>query len=113
MSSAIAWNPEEATDALKEFVGQIVAVDYSNEPFGFKGAPGIVRKGKVLGIQVRTDVYDKDQYEWYPPSRVKKTKPVELVAVGGTLGDSLPAASNRIDTGVLTSPVGRQMALLY
>ena len=71
---SIAWKPEEATEALKEFVGQIVEVDYSEEPFGFKGAPDIQRRGKVLAVRIRTDAYEKDQYEWYPPSRVKKTK---------------------------------------
>lgn len=70
----IAWKPEEATEALKSFTGQIVGTDYSEKPFGFEGAPGIVRKGKVLGIQIRTDAYEKPQYEWYPPSKVKKTK---------------------------------------
>lgn len=74
--SEIAFKTEEFGEALKDFVGQIVATDYALEPFEMKGAPEITRKGKVLCIQVRTDVYDKDQYEWYPPSRVKKTKPV-------------------------------------
>ena len=76
--SKIAFKPEEATEALKEFIGQIVEVDYSEKPFDFEGAPGIVRKGKVLGIQIATDAYDKPQYEWYPPSRVKKTKPIQI-----------------------------------
>jgi hypothetical protein len=63
--SGIAFKPEEATEALKEFVGQIVAVDYSLEPFGFKGAPDIRRDTKVLGLQIRTEAYEKEQYEWY------------------------------------------------
>jgi len=72
--SKIAFKPEEATDALKEFAGQIVGTDYSEEPFGMKGAPDIKRTGKVLCVQIRTDAYEKLQLEWYPPSRVKKTK---------------------------------------
>jgi len=63
--SKIAFKPEEATDALKEYTGQIVATDYSEEPFGMKGAPEIKRTGKVLCLQIRTDEYDKPQYEWY------------------------------------------------
>ena len=74
MSSGIAFKTEEFGEALKDFVGQIVATDYALEPFGMKGAPEIKRKGKVLCIQIRTDAYEKDQFEWYPPSRVKKTK---------------------------------------
>ncbi len=72
--SEIAFRPEEFGEALKDFEGQIVAVDYADEPFGMKGAPGIQRTGKVLCTRIRTDAYEKDQYEWYPPSRVKKTK---------------------------------------
>jgi len=72
--SRIAFKPEEATDALKEFTGQIVATDFSEKPFGMEGAPDIKRTGKVLAIQIRTEAYEKPQYEWYPPSKVKKTK---------------------------------------
>ena len=84
--SKIAFKPEEATDALKEFVGQIVATDYSEEPFGMKGAPGIKRTGKVLCIQIRTDAYEKLQLEWYPPSRVKKTKWLYFIEALNTTG---------------------------
>lgn len=79
--SSIAFKTEEFGEALKDFVGQIVDVDYALEPFGMKGAPEITRKTKVLAIQIRTPEYDKDQYEWYPPSRVKKTKPVSICFV--------------------------------
>lgn len=72
--SGIAFAPEEFGEALKDFEGQIVAVDYADEPFGMKGAPGIQRTGKVLCTKIRTDAYEKDQFEWYPPSNVKKTK---------------------------------------
>jgi len=75
---AIAFRDEEFGEALKDFVGQIVATDYAEEPFDMKGAPGITRKGKVLCIKIKTDVYDKEQYEWYPPSNVKKTKTGKL-----------------------------------
>lgn len=76
---SVAFKPEDATDALKEFVGQIVDVDYAEEPFGFKGAPDIQRRGKVLCVKVRTEAYEKDQMEWYPPSKVKKTKWLYLI----------------------------------
>lgn len=72
--SSIAFKTEEFGEALKDFVGQIVATDYALEPFGMKGAPDISRKEKVLAIQIQTEAYDKPQYEWYPPTRVKKTK---------------------------------------
>lgn len=86
VSSGIAFKPEEATDALKEFIGQIVATDYSEEPFGMKGAPGIERKGKVFAVMIKTSTYDKPQYEWYPPSRVKKTKWFYLVEALNQIG---------------------------
>jgi len=72
--TSIAFKDEEFGEALKDFVGQIVATDYADEPFGMKGAPGIQKRGKVLCIQIKTEVYEKPQYEWYPPSAVKKTK---------------------------------------
>jgi len=84
--SKIAFKPEEATEALKEYTGQIVATDYSGEPFGLKGAPDIKRTGKVLAIQIRTDEYEKLQYEWYPPSRVKKTKWLFFIEALNTTG---------------------------
>jgi hypothetical protein len=95
--SGIAFKPEEATEALKEFVGQIVAVDYSMEPFGFKGAPDIKRDTKVLGLQIRTEAYEKEQYEWYSPSRVKKTKWlyfVEALNETGAMRDISVAGAN-------------------
>lgn len=61
--SGIAFKPEEATDALREFVGQIIETDYSLEPFGFKGASDIQRKDRVLGVKISTTEYDKAQYE--------------------------------------------------
>lgn len=76
---SIAFKPEEASEALKEYEGQIVKVDYSEKPFDFEGSPDIKRTGKVLAIQIQTDMYEKPQYEWYPPSRVKKTKWIYLI----------------------------------
>jgi len=94
--SGIAFKTEEFGEALKDFEGQIVAVDYAEEPFGMKGAPGITRAGKVLCVQVRTEVYEKPQYEWYrkrlalflhnPPSRVKKTKWAYLIEALNEVG---------------------------
>jgi hypothetical protein len=84
--SKIAFKPEEATDALKEFTGQIVATDFSEKPFGMEGAPDIKRTGKVLAIQIKTDAYEKLQYEWYPPSRVKKTKWLYFIEALNTTG---------------------------
>ena len=71
---SIAFKPEEARDALKEYTGQIIATDYAEEPFGMKGSADIKRTGKVLALQIKADVYEKAQYEWYPPSKVKQTK---------------------------------------
>ena len=76
---AIAFKQEEFGEALKDFIGQIVDTEYSLTPFGFKGAPEIKRAGKVLAIMIRTGTYEKEQFEWYPPSRVKKTKTGKLV----------------------------------
>lgn len=78
MSSRIAFKQEELKEAKKDFVGQIIDTDYAMEPFGIAGAPGIRRTGPVLAIKIRTDAYEKDQFEWYPPSDKKKTKPVVL-----------------------------------
>jgi hypothetical protein len=83
---SIAFKPEEATDALKEFVGQVIATDYSETPFGMRGAPEFERKGKVFAVQIKTTVYDKPQYEWYPPSRVKKTKWLYFVEALNQIG---------------------------
>jgi hypothetical protein len=94
---SIAFKPEEATDALKEYTGQIVATDYSEKPFDFKGAPEITRKGKVLGVQIRTAQYEKPQYEWYPPSKVKKTKWlffIEALNQVGAMKDISTAGAN-------------------
>lgn len=72
--SRIAFKQEELKDAKKDFVGQIIATDYAENPFGMVGAAEIKRTGPVLCIQIRTEAYEKDQYEWYPPSDKKMTK---------------------------------------
>jgi len=83
--SKIAFTPEEGVDATKEFVGQVIATDYAEEPFGIKGNPSIQRRGKVFAVQIRTDMYEKEQLEWYPPTTVKKTKWLYLIeALHGT-----------------------------
>jgi hypothetical protein len=76
---SIAFKPEDAREAIKEYTGQIVAAEYSMKPFNFEGDPSIKRETKVLGIQLKTDEYEKPQYEWYPPSKVKKTKWIFLL----------------------------------
>lgn len=73
MSSGVVFTPDKLVDAKKDFRGYIVDAEYALEPFGFKGAPGIERR-EQLAIKVRTDVYEKDQMEWYPPSDKKLTK---------------------------------------
>ena len=83
---AIAFKQEEFGEALKDFIGQIVDTEYSLTPFGFKGAPEIKRAGKVLAIMIRTGTYEKEQFEWYPPSRVKKTKWAYLIEALNAVG---------------------------
>ena len=85
MSSSIAFKPEEGREALKDYEGQVIEFDYSEKPFGFEGAADIKSRGKVFGIKIQTTVYDKPQFEWYPPSMVKKTKWLNLIeALQGT-----------------------------
>jgi len=78
-NSFIAFKPEDASDALKSYDGQIIATDYSEEPLGMAGAATIQRKGKVFCIKLQTDQYEKPQFEWYPPSKVKQTKWVNFI----------------------------------
>lgn len=74
MSSSIAFKPEEARDSIKEYTGQIIATDYSEKPFDMEGSAEIKRAAKVLCLKIKADVYEKEQFEWFPPSKVKKTK---------------------------------------
>ncbi|MCD6148437.1 hypothetical protein J7J18_03635 [bacterium] len=87
--SSIAFKPEELKEAKKDFVGQIVAAEYGEAPLGMEGRPDIPRR-KQLAIQIRTDEYEKDQFEWYPPSDKKLTKWayfIEALAKTGALKD--------------------------
>lgn len=70
----VAFSPTEFSEAIKEFRGVIVDVDFSEEPFGIKGAPDIDRKGPQLCLKIQTDQYEKPQYAWYPPNNKKGTK---------------------------------------
>lgn len=71
--SEIAFTPDELRDAMKEFRGTIIDTDYGISPFGMVGRADIVAK-KQLCIKIDTDLYDKAQFEWYAPSKVKMTK---------------------------------------
>ena len=76
---AIAFKPEDARDSIKEYTGQIIGTDYSEKPFGMEGAADIKRQGKVLCLKIKANEYEKEQFEWYPPSKVKKTKWLALI----------------------------------
>lgn len=94
--SGIAFKPEEARDSIKEYTGQIVATDYSEKPFGMEGAAEIKRTGKVLCLKIKANEYEKEQFEWYPPSKVKKTKwlfLIEALIQTGAMKDINPAGA--------------------
>ena len=121
---AIAFVSDEMREAVKQFRGIIVKVDYSKEPFGFEGAPGIERKTPVLGVQIDTPDYDKPQYEWFPPSNVKKTKPAckppeEYPIIWDTPAKSSPRYAARVRAGWTIQPdlhgipSRRQMGVLH
>lgn len=67
----VSFRIEEFKEVTKEFVGTIVEAEYSENPFGISGK---FERGKVLGIKIVTEEYEKPQYEWYPPTNKKKTK---------------------------------------
>jgi len=75
VASNVSFVPENFKEAAKEFRGVIVRAEYGESPLGFEGRPDIARKPQ-LAIAIETPEYDKQQYEWYPPSNVRKTKPV-------------------------------------
>jgi len=86
---SIAFSPDKLVEAKKDFRGTIVDAEYGVEPFGLKGRPDIARR-EQLAIKIRTDAYEKDQYEWYPPSDKKLTKWayfIEALAQCGALKD--------------------------
>ena len=70
---SIAFEPDKLKDAKKDFVGQIVDAEYAENPLGMEGRPDIARRAQ-LAIQITTDEYEKDQFEWYPPTDKKLTK---------------------------------------
>ena len=82
---AIAFTPDEGVDATKDFVGYIVDAEYGEDPLGMMGKVEFERRAQ-LAIQIRTDEYEKDQYEWYAPSKVNKTKWMYLLGAMNTCG---------------------------
>jgi hypothetical protein len=93
MSSAkavkVAFAPDKLVDAIKDFRGVIVDAQYGMEPFGFKGNVAIERR-EQMAIKIRTEAYEKDQIEWFPPSDKKLTKwayLIEALASTGALRD--------------------------
>lgn len=88
-TGGIVFTPDKLVEAKKDFRGVIIDAEYALEPFGFKGAPGIERRTQ-LAIKIRTDVYEKDQLEWFPPSDKKMTKwayLIEALAETGAMKD--------------------------
>lgn len=86
----VAFKSSEFSEAIKEFRGTIVDADYSEEPFGIRGAPDIERRGPQLCLKIMTDVYEKPQYAWFPPSSKKKTKWwyfIEALEKSGAMAD--------------------------
>jgi len=85
----VAFAPDKLVNAVKDFRGVIVDAQYGLEPFGFKGKVGIERR-EQLAIKIRTDAYEKEQIEWFPPSDKKLTKwayMIEALASNGALRD--------------------------
>lgn len=70
---SFVFEPSELKEAKKDFRGVIDGAEFSETPFGIKGAPSIKAQAK-LGIRIDTPEYDKPQYEWYVPSDKKLTK---------------------------------------
>ncbi|MHA3965038.1 MAG: hypothetical protein AM325_016035 [Candidatus Thorarchaeota archaeon SMTZ1-45] len=69
----VAFSPDQGVDATKDFNGYIVDAEYGLDPLGMVGKAEF-QKRPQLAIQIRTEAYEKDQYEWYAPTRVNKTK---------------------------------------
>lgn len=83
-TTPIAFTPDKLVDAKKDFRGIIIDAEYALEPFGFKGRADIERRMQ-MAIKIRTEEYEKDQLEWFPPSDKKLTK---LIGHGIVLGVS-------------------------
>lgn len=93
----VVFNPTEARDAVKEYDAQVIGAEYSEQPFGMAGAANIQRQGKVLCLKLKSSLYEKDQFEWFPPSAIKQTKWVELLnalAVTGALAQTQSSGAN-------------------
>jgi len=89
VSSGIVFSPDKLSEAKKDFRGVIVEAEYGLEPFGYKGKVDIQRR-EQLAVKIRTDAYEKDQLEWFPPSDKKLTKwayLIEALANTGALRD--------------------------
>lgn len=69
----IAFSPDQGVDATKDFVGYIADAEYGIDPLGMVGKAEFEKRAQ-LAIQIRTEAYEKDQYEWYAPTKVNKTK---------------------------------------
>ena len=81
----IVFTPEEGVDASKDFVGYIVDAEYGLDPLGMVGKVEYEKRAQLC-IQIRTDEYEKDQYEWFAPSRVNKTKWMHFLGAMNTCG---------------------------
>ena len=82
---AVVFTPEEGVDATKDFVGYIVDAEYGEDPLGMVGKVEYEKRASLC-IQIRTDEYEKDQYEWYTPSRVNLTKWMHFLGAMNTCG---------------------------
>ena len=60
-------------EATKDFEGYIYDAEYGMNPLGMTGRADIEQR-KQLCIQIRTETYEKDQFEWFAPSNVQLTK---------------------------------------
>ena len=69
----IVFTPGEAVEATKDFEGYICDAEYGMNPLGMTGRPDIEQRAQLC-IQIRTEAYEKDQYEWFAPSKVQLTK---------------------------------------
>jgi len=93
---SVAFLPEEAVQATKDFVGYIVDCEYGMSPLGMTGRADI-QASPQLAVQIRTEAYERDQYEWYRPSKVKLTKWIyfiEALARTGALKDTVSSGKN-------------------
>jgi len=83
---SVIFNPQEARESLKEFDGQVIEIDYSLTPFNLSTNESITNKKPQLCLKIQTDIYEKPQYIWLPPSAVKQTKWVEFLSALAATG---------------------------